>query len=162
MGILDDAIREHLELKRQAGADDSELKQLEDQAFGQSERPGAEAQAPAAGDGDGTPLADSEAPTEFMAQPDLGEGETDATPPEVALNQEPPAVRREPAAGVADIQEAPAKESSEEEAARRGRAAGGRGAVCRRTPGDPRAAERPRRPQHRGAPRDRRPADADV
>jgi hypothetical protein len=80
MGILDEAIREHLELKRQHGADDSELKQLEDQAFGPPERPGAEAAA-------------AEAPTEFMAQP---EGE--AAP-----------ARREPAAGLADIQEAPEK-----------------------------------------------------
>ena len=39
MGILDEAIREHLELKRQHGADDSEPKKLEDQAFGQAERP---------------------------------------------------------------------------------------------------------------------------
>ena len=37
MGILDEAIREHLELKRQHGAGDSELKQLEDEAFGQAE-----------------------------------------------------------------------------------------------------------------------------
>ena len=43
MGILDEAIREHLELKRQHGADDSELEQLEDEAFGQAERPGDEA-----------------------------------------------------------------------------------------------------------------------
>src|ERR1700759_1733551 len=34
MSILDDAIREHLELKRAHGADDSELKKLEDEAFG--------------------------------------------------------------------------------------------------------------------------------
>jgi hypothetical protein len=40
MGILDDAIREHLELKRQRGADESELKQLEDEAFGPPTRPG--------------------------------------------------------------------------------------------------------------------------
>ena len=40
MGILDKAIREHLELKRQHGADDSELKQLEDDAFGPPQRPG--------------------------------------------------------------------------------------------------------------------------
>ena len=60
MGILDDAIKEHLELKRQHGADDSELKQLEDEAFGAAERPGDEGSVP-------DPLA--EAPTEFMAQP---------------------------------------------------------------------------------------------
>ncbi len=40
MGILDDAIREHLELKRSLGADDDELKQLEDEAFGPPARPG--------------------------------------------------------------------------------------------------------------------------
>ena len=47
MGILDEAIREHLELKRQHGADESELKGLEDEAFGQAERP--EATSPSEG-----------------------------------------------------------------------------------------------------------------
>ena len=54
MSILDDAIREHLELKRQHGADESEIKRLEDEAFGPPGRP--EEPDPAA-----------EAPTEFMA-----------------------------------------------------------------------------------------------
>jgi hypothetical protein len=40
MGVLDDAIREHLELKRQHGARDSEIKELEDEAFGPPSRPG--------------------------------------------------------------------------------------------------------------------------
>jgi hypothetical protein len=40
MGILDEAIREHLELKRRRGATESELKQLEDEAFGPPTRPG--------------------------------------------------------------------------------------------------------------------------
>jgi len=40
MGILDDAIREHLDLKRRLGAADDELKQLEDEAFGPPARPG--------------------------------------------------------------------------------------------------------------------------
>lgn len=40
MGILDDAIREHLELKRQHGAASSELEQLENEAFGPVARPG--------------------------------------------------------------------------------------------------------------------------
>jgi len=39
MSILDDAIREHLELKRAHGADDSEVKKLEDEAFGPPQRP---------------------------------------------------------------------------------------------------------------------------
>ncbi|MFN8142260.1 MAG: hypothetical protein U0R29_08025 [Solirubrobacterales bacterium] len=47
MGILDEAIREHLELKRQHGADESELKGLEDSAFGEAERP--DAAGPSAG-----------------------------------------------------------------------------------------------------------------
>jgi hypothetical protein len=41
MGILDEAIREHLELKRQHGAGDNELRELEDEAFGPPARPGA-------------------------------------------------------------------------------------------------------------------------
>jgi hypothetical protein len=105
MGILDEAIREHLELKRQHGADDSELKQLEDQAFGQSERPAAEA------------------PTEFMAKPDLGDEEPQGQLAEEALNQEPPPIRREPAVGMADIQEAPEKTEPEEPASEEEQAA---------------------------------------
>jgi hypothetical protein len=41
MGILDDAIREHLELKRQHGAEESELEGLEAEAFGPADRPDA-------------------------------------------------------------------------------------------------------------------------
>src|SRR5215211_592356 len=40
MGILDEAIRAHLELKRRRGATESELKQLADEAFGPPARPG--------------------------------------------------------------------------------------------------------------------------
>jgi hypothetical protein len=40
MGIFDDAIREHLDLKRRHGADESEVQQLEDEAFGLPARPG--------------------------------------------------------------------------------------------------------------------------
>jgi hypothetical protein len=105
MGILDEAIREHLELKRAHGADDSELKQLEDQAFGAAERPGGEAAPSVLENGGDAPDPAAEAPTEFMAQPDLG----DAAP------QEAPPARREPAAGVGDIQEAPEKSKEPEE-----------------------------------------------
>jgi hypothetical protein len=90
MGILDEAIREHLELKRAHGAGDSELKQLEDEAFGQAERPGDE--------GAHDPLA--EAPTEFMTQPETAEE---------------PAARREPT--IADIQEPPPPPAEEAEPA---------------------------------------------
>jgi hypothetical protein len=82
MGILDEAIREHLELKRAHGAGDSELKQLEDEAFGQAERPGDE-------EGAHDPLA--EAPTEFMTQPETAEEPASRSePPTIADLQEPP------------------------------------------------------------------------
>jgi hypothetical protein len=87
MGILDEAIKEHLELKRQHGAGESELQQLEDEAFGAAERPGAE-----------EPSADAlaEAPTAFMAQP-----ETEAPDVDVASS------KRRPTPQIADLQEAP-------------------------------------------------------
>jgi len=99
MGILDDAIKEHLELKRQHGAADDELKQLEDEAFGAAERPGDEGSAP-------DPLA--EAPTEFMSQPGL-EPETaaEAAPQQAAPEAEEPPGRRSGRSEIADLQEAP-------------------------------------------------------
>jgi len=48
MGSLDDAIREHLELKRLHGASDDELKRQEEEAFGRGRRPAPEP--PPAGD----------------------------------------------------------------------------------------------------------------
>ena len=87
MSILDDAIREHLELKRAHGADDSELKRLEDEAFGPPQRPD-----------EADPFA--EAPTEFLLSPtesaaDLPEVADEASRsgrrPDIADLQEPPA-----------------------------------------------------------------------
>jgi hypothetical protein len=80
MSILDDAIREHLELKRAHGADEAELKRLEDEAFGPPGRPG-----------EADPL--GEAPTEFMTPeaPEAGElGESGGRRINVADLQEPP------------------------------------------------------------------------
>ncbi len=90
MGILDEAIKEHLELKRQHGAGESELKQLEDEAFGAAERPGADEAA-------------AEAPTEFMTQPEPDE-HAGAEP----AGETPPA--RRPSTDIADLQEAPPAE----------------------------------------------------
>jgi hypothetical protein len=88
MGILDDAIKEHLELKRQHGAGEDELKQLEDEAFGAAERPGAEGSA-------SDVLA--EAPTEFMAQPEVEEPPGGRPPPtDIAGLQEAPPAEPEP------------------------------------------------------------------
>jgi hypothetical protein len=39
MGILDDAIREHLDLKRKHGARDADIQEIEDEAFGSTDRP---------------------------------------------------------------------------------------------------------------------------
>src|SRR3954452_3715729 len=108
MGILDEAIREHLELKRAHGAGDSELKQLEDEAFGQAERPGdEEAPDPAA-----------EAPTEFMTQPETAEEPAARREPTITDLQEPPPFAEEPAPAEpeaasdepAPVDEAPAEE----------------------------------------------------
>jgi hypothetical protein len=104
MGILDEAIREHLELKRQHGAGDSELKQLEDEAFGQAERPGDEQAA--------DPLA--EAPTEFMEQPEVAENEESRREPTIADLQEPPPPAEEPAPTEVEI---PAEEAAASPAA---------------------------------------------
>jgi hypothetical protein len=99
MGILDEAIKEHLELKRQHGAGDSELKQLEDEAFGAAERPGGEE---AASD------ALAEAPTAFMAQPDSGQ---EGTGEAGAAEAETPSRQR---TEIADLQEDPRPEQEAE------------------------------------------------
>ncbi|HET9675920.1 MAG TPA: hypothetical protein VFP21_00275 [Solirubrobacterales bacterium] len=84
MSILDDAIREHLELKRAHGADEAELKRLEDEAFGPPGRPE-------------EPDPFAEAPTEFMAQPGTaGAGEADEGGRRINIAdlQEPPPPER--------------------------------------------------------------------
>jgi hypothetical protein len=88
MGILDEAIREHLELKRQHGAAEAELKELEDEAFGPPERPGAL-----------DPLA--EAPTEFMAAPEVAEAPGDRLAESTPRRESP---------SITDLQEAPEAE----------------------------------------------------
>jgi len=84
MSILDDAIREHLELKRAHGADEVELKKLEDEAFGPPARPD-------------EPDPFAEAPTEFLTAP----GETAAE----AADAEEGGGRRVP--NITDLQEGP-------------------------------------------------------
>ncbi|HEX7278330.1 MAG TPA: hypothetical protein VF255_01790 [Solirubrobacterales bacterium] len=94
MSILDDAIREHLELKRAHGADESEIKKLEDEAFGPPGRP--EEPDPAA-----------EAPTEFLTSSEVAEAVESAEDSggrriNIADLQEPPAPS-EPQADAAPI-----------------------------------------------------------
>jgi hypothetical protein len=92
MSILDDAIREHLELKRAHGADDAELKKLEDEAFGPPQRPE-------------EPDPFAEAPTEFLVAPGS----------EAPAEGDEPGGRREP--NIADLQEAPEMRSAPAEPA---------------------------------------------
>jgi hypothetical protein len=93
MGILDDAIREHLDLKRRHGARDTELREIEDEAFGQGDQPdpfvGGElytevgaGEAADAGNEEPTRLVDAEA-----LRPTEPEPEPEALPP-----SEPPPV----------------------------------------------------------------------
>jgi hypothetical protein len=94
MSILDDAIREHLELKRAHGADDAEIKRLEDEAFGPPGRPG-----------EPDPLA--EAPTEFMVTPEAEAAQAEESGGRrinIADLQEPPP---------ADVPIAPAEDAAQ-------------------------------------------------
>jgi hypothetical protein len=114
MGILDEAIKEHLELKRQHGAADHELAQLEDEAFGAAARPGDEEMtSPAPAD----PF--SEAPTEFMSSGTTEAAQPAAAAPAATEPEAPPAPPAEtPAADVPVVEpaaEPPAAEPVSEE-----------------------------------------------
>src|SRR3954451_17508864 len=61
MGLLDDAIREHLELKRSHGADPGEIAQLEREAFGPPRRGPEPLEVPASAAADGDADADAAA-----------------------------------------------------------------------------------------------------
>jgi hypothetical protein len=101
MGILDEAIREHLELKRQHGAGDSELRDLEDEAFGPPARPGEAAPTDAA------PGLEIEAPTELAALQEAPEpAEPAAAEAEIEEADAAPF-------GLPDIEEAPPAPSEE-------------------------------------------------
>jgi hypothetical protein len=106
MGLLDDAIREHLELKRRHGADPSEVARQESEALGPARRTrGAESVAEPAGDpalGDvpaaAAPTLDEDAPylPQDMPEPDFGDGGLESEPWEPVLEEERPAARRMP------------------------------------------------------------------
>jgi hypothetical protein len=95
MGLLDDAIREHLELKRRHGADPGDLAKLEREAFGPIKRGAEPAEEPEA--------AAPAAPEPEPVDPVLSEPEVDAPPPAPAAVEEeehvtwdPPAREPEP------------------------------------------------------------------
>ncbi|MGH2983760.1 MAG: hypothetical protein ACRDK5_05855 [Solirubrobacterales bacterium] len=104
MGILDDAIREHLDLKRKHGARDSEISEIEDEALGSGDRPDpfaagelfGEVSAPGAPapDAPEQALGRSTPPPDGLEEPPL-EGPTALVEPSAAAPEPPPA---EPAA----------------------------------------------------------------
>lgn len=65
MGLLDDAIREHLDLKRRAGADPNEIERLEREALGPVRRPQTEAFEPASGEEAGAVYSEDEVVEEW-------------------------------------------------------------------------------------------------
>src|SRR4051795_2706115 len=87
MGALDDAIREHLELKRRHGASEEEIRQAEAEALGPARR------APAGGFAEDDTVLDEAgmpAPVEaFEAPPSPGSAVHDAPPPPPDLLDEP-------------------------------------------------------------------------
>jgi len=124
MGILDDAIREHLELKRRQGAAEEEIARLESEAFGRATRPGDEEELP-------PPLEDSAAPAE--ASPAEREEPAAQTPTDAPRFVDPEAE------GLfdAEAEENPAEENpAEEEPAARAEQASAE-------PAEPPAAEKP-------------------
>jgi hypothetical protein len=126
MGILDDAIREHLELKRKHGVPEEEVERQEEEALGPARREVAQQpeDAEPADEATSAPAAGGDAPTALPFDGDSGAAVTDeavpaeptsvpeqAAAPEHALEPveppvadhtglEPPAVEDAPAAGV--------------------------------------------------------------
>jgi len=116
MGIFDDAIREHLELMRQTGADDEELKELEDEAFGLPARPGDpdfpnSTSEEAAVEGE---VADGAAEGAAPFDAKAAEGETLDDAVIEAPAQEEPALTPLDAGVEADAEEPPAEPASDE------------------------------------------------
>jgi hypothetical protein len=81
MGLLDDAIREHLELKRRRGADSEEVSRQEQEALGPSQR---------------AEFAEAAAPAAAVDAPRAAEQMAPAEPPEAHEPLEPEPLEPEP------------------------------------------------------------------
>ena len=97
MGILDDAIREHLELKRKHGVPEEELQRQEDEALGPARRDAAQRRE----EDEPTPDFEGDEASEPLAEQesDLFDLESDAEPTSVEPLPGEPALRDEPHAG---------------------------------------------------------------
>jgi len=110
MGIFDDAIRQHLELKRRQGADDDVLARLEDEAFGPPTRPGepdfpsAETPADIPGAVELQPAADAQQ-TEIAVEPDEDEEPPGASEEPAAAESVPPDLEVQEGSGEVGLDE---------------------------------------------------------
>jgi hypothetical protein len=112
MGLLDDAIRQHLELKRQHGAPEDEVQRQEEEALGPVRRDVAPAE-PSGGDGEVELESPDEAP-DAEAAPEAHEEETELFEPD-AEPEEPVTVLEEPESEAVAEPEAPFEPEPEEE-----------------------------------------------
>src|SRR5581483_5058840 len=115
MGILDEAIREHLELKRKHGADEADVQRLADEAFGPPSRPGepdfpepeaedaaaagappALEEAPEDADGGAVAAQEDEALAELGAEDEAAEAAFEEPPEEEAVGPAPGVAAEEP------------------------------------------------------------------
>ena len=95
MGVLDDAIRQHLELKRKHGANEAELQRQEAEALGPVRREVAEPESePEAALNDGAAAPEAEAP------PDIEQPPLEEPPSEEPPLEEPPLEEPDPAEAV--------------------------------------------------------------
>ncbi len=117
MGLLDEAIREHLELKRRRGADPGEIARQESEAFGPAVRAAVAAAAPSPGNGGSAAVEPAGAvPFETQVEPPA------ATAPELEPEPEPePLPDPEPLAGPEDVHEQTAEFAAQDIAAATGR-----------------------------------------
>jgi hypothetical protein len=126
MGTLDDAIREHLELKRRLGTSDEEIERKQEEAFGKGSRPAPQAEeARPAEEASGPEVPRTEEPPAseeiFSAEQDLAAAEpaTNGQHPEAAQDTQDHAVAPDPAGGfeeeIFEPDEVPPEESLDPE-----------------------------------------------
>jgi hypothetical protein len=119
MGLLDEAIREHLELKRRRGADATEIARQEQEALGPARRGPAPLELPPEGEGgietrelDESGFPDGELPAETEAQPASNGSERRGLAPEAAPEFHEPEPH-EPPLDEPELHQPPAPEAPE-------------------------------------------------
>ena len=119
MGVLDDAIREHLELKRKHGASEGEIVEQEQEALGAPRRQAAEQPAAEPEEVAAVPKAEPPAPAPEApeAEADVADPAPDAVeaPPEPEPEPEPGAGGDTPPRGFEAVEETSPAEGDEED-----------------------------------------------